>query len=207
MPTAPAWGHRPSRWILRPSFISAWAPGSCFIPIKYFSASPVSTWNQPNLGFRGKSSLPLLLNLSAGYKYFAVKPGQGRANRELSYMPVVNYARQGGSQRLEAGLYVTATPVTLGAVYRNILLPSGVGTQQVVAIVAGIQTGGLRLGYSYDIALSQLNSELGGAHEVTIAVHAFDKLENAHRRLKRARLSAGSLSGVLIFRIIALKLP
>lgn len=142
--------------------------------------------NQPNLAFqKPKTSLPLLLSISGGYKIFANKPGPGKATNELSFTPVAGFTQQGGSQRWETGLYVTATPVTLGAVYRNIAPAGSVERQQALAIVAGVQTGTLRLGYSYDVALSSLSAEVGGAHEVTLGIRAFDKLENAFRRLKR----------------------
>ena len=141
--------------------------------------------NQPSLGFRAQSQLPLLLNVSGGYKFFAVKPGPGRATRELSYTPVAAYSRQGGSQRIEAGLYFTASPITLGAVYRNLFGNTGVGPQHVLAVVAGVQVEGLRLGYSYDVGLSSLSANLGGAHEITLAIRAFDKLEKAYQRLRR----------------------
>ena len=141
--------------------------------------------NQPSLGFRQQSQLPLLLSISGGYKLFVVKPSAGLATREVSYTPVAAYTKQGGSQRIETGLYFTASPVTLGAVYRNISVPGNVGAQHVLAVVAGVQAGGLRIGYSYDVGLSRLSADLGGAHELTLALRAFDRLENAHRRLKR----------------------
>ncbi|MFD2719322.1 PorP/SprF family type IX secretion system membrane protein [Hymenobacter monticola] len=170
-----------------------------FPPVNYFSVGTGAVlytdqfWlslagqhlNQPSLGFRKQSELPLLLNLSGGYKFFKVKPGPGIATREVSYTPVAAYTRQGGSQRIETGVYFTASPVTLGAVYRNIYIPGSVGSQHVLAVVAGVQAGGLRLGYSYDVGLSRLSADLGGAHEVTLALRAFDRLENAHRRLKK----------------------
>jgi type IX secretion system PorP/SprF family membrane protein len=141
--------------------------------------------NQPDLGFRQQSQLPLLLSISGGYKFFAIKPSVGLATREVSYTPVAAFTKQGGSQRIETGLYLTASPVTLGAVYRNISFANSVTPQHVLAVVAGVQAGGLRLGYSYDVGLSRLSADLGGAHEVTLALRAFDRLENAHRRLKR----------------------
>lgn len=141
--------------------------------------------NQPNLGFQKQSQLPILLSLSGGYKFFVVKPSVGTATREISCTPVAAYTRQGGSQRVDTGVYVTASPVTLGAVYRNISLPGSVGAQHVLAVVAGIEAGALRVGYSYDVGLSSLSADLGGAHELTLALRAFDRLENAHRRLKR----------------------
>ncbi len=141
--------------------------------------------NQPSLGFRQQSQLPLLLNVSGGYKFFAIKPSSGAATRELSYTPVAAYSQQGGSHRLEAGLYFTASPVTLGAVYRNLFGSTGVGPQQLLAVVVGLSAGPLRLGYSYDVGLSSLSANLGGAHEITLAIRSFDKLENAYQRLRR----------------------
>ena len=141
--------------------------------------------NQPDLGFRRQAQLPLLLSVSGGYKLFLVKPSTGKDTREVSFTPVGAYTRQGGSQRTETGAYFTASPVTLGAVYRNIFSPSNVGSQHLLAVVAGIQAGGLRVGYSYDVGLSTLSADLGGAHELTLALSSFDRLENAYRRLKR----------------------
>lgn len=141
--------------------------------------------NQPSLGFRQQAELPMLLSVAGGYKFFIVEPGTGLATRELSYTPVAAINRQGGSTRTEAGLYITASPITAGAVYRNISLPGNVVRQHVLAAVVGVQAGGLRLGYSYDVGLSQLSADLGGAHEITLSLRAFDRLENAHRRLKR----------------------
>ncbi|MDB5233276.1 MAG: hypothetical protein JWR44_269, partial [Hymenobacter sp.] len=131
--------------------------------------------NQPSLGFRTQSQLPILLSISGGYKFFVIKPTGGVATREVSYTPVLAYTKQGGSQRTETGIYLTASPVTLGAVYRNISVPGNVGAQHVLAVVAGVQAGGLRLGYSYDVGLSRLSADLGGAHEVTLALRAFDR--------------------------------
>ena len=141
--------------------------------------------NQPSLGFRQQAELPTLLSMAGGYKFFIIEPGIGLATRELSYTPVAAISRQGNSTRTEAGLYVTASPITAGAVYRNISLPGSVGRQHVLAAVVGLQAGGLRLGYSYDVGLSRLSADLGGAHEITLSLRAFDRLENAHRRLKR----------------------
>ncbi len=142
--------------------------------------------NRPNLGFGVlKTSLPVLLNISTGYKLFIVKQGPGIEVNEVSVTPVAGFSQQGGSQRWEAGAYATAAPLTLGAVYRNIAAGGSVERQQALAVVAGLQTGSLRLGYSYDVGLSALSTELGGAHEITLGLRAFNKLESAFRRLKR----------------------
>ena len=142
--------------------------------------------NRPDLGFSRQAGLPLRLALSGGYKLFLQKPaGYGQAEQhEISVTPTLGYTRQGGSQRSEVGAYFTAAPVTVGALYRNLTSPD-LGTQHVVAVVAGVAFGDLRVGYSYDVGVSQLASDLGGAHEITLTLRAFDKLESAFRRLRR----------------------
>ncbi|GAA4502625.1 hypothetical protein GCM10023172_26210 [Hymenobacter ginsengisoli] len=142
--------------------------------------------NRPDLGFSQQAGLPLRISVNGGYKLFLQKPaGSGKGEqREISLTPTLGYTRQGGSQRSEAGAYFLLDPVTVGAIYRNLASPDQ-GTQHVVALVAGIAYGDLRLGYAYDVGVSQLASDLGGAHEITLTLRAFDKLESAFRRLKR----------------------
>ena len=141
--------------------------------------------NQPSLAFRRSTNLPMALNFSGGYKFFLLKPSPGAATHEVSLTPTASYSRQGASQRIEAGAYVTVSPVTLGGVYRNIITPGSVNQQQVLAAIVGVSVGALRIGYSYDVGLTTLSSDLGGAHEVTLTLRSFDRLENAYRRLKR----------------------
>ena len=142
---------------------------------------------QPDLGFRGQSRLPLSVSVSAGYKLFVQRPvGTGVAERrEISFVPTATYTRQGSSQRTEGGLYFIARPITLGALLRNIVGPGSAHAQQVAVAVAGVEFGDFRLGYAYDVGLSALAADLGGAHEITLTIRAFDKLESAFRRLKR----------------------
>ncbi|QJX46710.1 PorP/SprF family type IX secretion system membrane protein [Hymenobacter taeanensis] len=141
--------------------------------------------NQPDLGFVTQTQLPLRLNFQAGYKYYFLKTSVKQQFREISLSPTASYTHQGGSQRAEAGLYFTATPITLGAVYRGIPLPGSRHPQQLVTAIAGLSVGGFRLGYSYDVSLSQFSADLGGAHEISLSLREFDLLEAAWRRLKR----------------------
>ncbi|HEX8351261.1 MAG TPA: PorP/SprF family type IX secretion system membrane protein [Hymenobacter sp.] len=141
--------------------------------------------NQPDLGFATQSQLPIRLNINAGYKYYFLKSTVKQQYREISLSPVVNYAQQGGSQRAEVGLYGTVTPITLGIVYRGVPLPGANHPQRVLTTIAGISVGSFRLGYSYDVSLSQFSADYGGAHEISLALRNFDLLEAAWRRLKR----------------------
>ena len=146
--------------------------------------------NQPDLGFATQTTLPIRLNINAGYKYYFLKSTVKQEYREISLSPVVNYAKQGGSQRAEVGLYGTVTPITLGVVYRGLPLPGANRPQQVLTTIAGVSFGAFRLGYSYDVSLSQFSADFGGAHEISLAVRNFDRLEAAWRRLKRQNYAA-----------------
>lgn len=141
--------------------------------------------NQPNLGFVTQTQLPLRLNFQGGYKYYFLKTNVNKQFREISFSPTASYTQQGGSQRAEAGAYFTATPITLGAVYRGIPLPGARHPQQLLTAIAGLSVGGFRLGYSYDVSLSQFSADVGGAHEISLCLREFDSLEAAWRRLKR----------------------
>ncbi|UOQ66217.1 PorP/SprF family type IX secretion system membrane protein [Hymenobacter volaticus] len=141
--------------------------------------------NQPDLGFRAQAKLPLRLELSTGYKHYFVRSTEKQQYREISLTPTVHYVRQGGSERAEAGLYGTITPLTFGAVYRGVPLPGAPRPQQILTAIAGLSLGSFRVGYAYDIGLSALSAELGGAHEISLALRAFDSLDAAWRRLKR----------------------
>ena len=141
--------------------------------------------NQPDLAFVTQATLPMRLNVHGGYKYLIRRTVVRRETREVSLTPTGSYTRQGGSQRAEAGLYFTTTPLTLGAVYRGIPLQSGPRPQQAITSIVGLSLGTFRLGYSYDVSLSQFSRELGGAHELSLTLRDFDSLEAAWRRLKR----------------------
>lgn len=173
-----------------------------FVPVNYFSIDPgvvlytERAWlsvaaqhlNQPSLGFRQQSLLPVRLSVSGGYKFFLQRSttGKGLARvGEISFAPVAGYTRQGVSSRTEAGLYATVAPITLGATYRNIGGNTSVERLHVLALTAGVAFGAFRFGYCYDVGLSTLSADLGGAHELTLSLRSFDQLEGAYRRLRR----------------------
>lgn len=178
-----------------------------FAPTNYFSVNPglvlytEKVWfslaaqhlNQPSLGLRTQSQLPARVHIGGGYKVFFQRPGTGKGAaeiREISLTPTAAYTRQGASWRSEVGVYATAAPVTLGASYRNIGAGSSPERQHVAALTAGVAAGIFRLGYCYDVGLTALSADLGGAHELTLTVCSFDQLEGAYRRLRRRAFPA-----------------
>ena len=140
--------------------------------------------NQPDLGFQTQTQLPLRLNFTTGYKHYFVRTSTPIKTREISLTGTAGYTRQGGSQRAEVGLYGTYSPITLGAVYRGVPLPGAPDPQQIIAGIAGISVGTFRFGYSYDVSLSDFSADLGGAHELSVSIRNFDRIEAAWRRIR-----------------------
>ncbi|WP_083937822.1 PorP/SprF family type IX secretion system membrane protein [Hymenobacter aerophilus] len=166
------------------NYLTAGVGGLLFGP-QFWLGAAAHHLNQPDLGFAGQGVLPMRLNVQGGYKFYFAQVNTVREQREVSLSPTAGYTRQGNSQRTDLGLYFTTTPLTLGAVYRGLPLPGTPRPQQVLTAVAGISAGTFRLGYSYDVSLSQFSADLGGAHELSLTLREFNALEAAWRRLKR----------------------
>ncbi|MFO8129230.1 MAG: type IX secretion system membrane protein PorP/SprF [Bacteroidales bacterium] len=95
----------------------------------------------------------------------------------FSISPNFMYQQQFNFHQLNVGMYATKLPFILGVWFRH-------NFENVDAItpMAGFEYRSLKIGYSYDITLSQLKSVSGGAHEVSLAWH-FNCIEK-RRRIK-----------------------
>ena len=72
--------------------------------------------------------------------------------------------QQGEYHQLNAGVYVNKYPLVVGAWFRH----NFENADAVIALV-GLQWESLRIGYSYDYTLSELQGNSGGAHEVSLS--------------------------------------
>jgi len=77
--------------------------------------------------------------------------------------PNVLYQQQGEFHQLNAGVYITYVPVVLGAWYRH-----NFENVDAMIVLVGITYNGFKIGYSYDITLSELSGSTGGAHEISV---------------------------------------
>ncbi|KAA9332970.1 type IX secretion system membrane protein PorP/SprF [Hymenobacter busanensis] len=145
--------------------------------------------NQPQVGVASDAVLPFRLAVHGGYKHYFVKTTVKREYREVSLAPTGSYTYQGGSQRLELGVYGTNSPLTAGLLWRG-ALPGPGNAQQTLVALLGLTWSGFRFGYSYDVSLSRFSRETGGAHEITLALTKFDLIEAAKRRLRRKNYTA-----------------
>lgn len=72
------------------------------------------------------------------------------------------YMQQGDFHQLNVGLYVNKRPFIAGAWFRH-----NFENADAIVPMIGIEWKGFKVGYSYDITLSELGNTAGGAHEVS----------------------------------------
>ena len=100
-------------------------------------------------------------------------PFNSRYPDEGSISPNILYKRQGNTQQLMVGLYGKKGPFVAGLWYRD---------KDAFALLGGIQIEQFRFGYSYDITVSQLTTEPGGSHEISVGIQL--KCRNRPRRFR-----------------------
>jgi type IX secretion system PorP/SprF family membrane protein len=120
---------------------------------------------EPNLAFYSQyeNNLPMKItghlganiNLEGGDMFFDPK---------FFLSPNILYQQQGMFHQLNAGVYITYVPVALGVWYRH-----NFENADAIILLAGINYKSLKIGYSYDITISELRTNTGGAHEISVA--------------------------------------
>jgi type IX secretion system PorP/SprF family membrane protein len=93
-----------------------------------------------------------------------IKVGQrGRYSSSTYISPNIIYQYQNGFQELNIGAYLKYENFTIGAWYRN---------RDAFVMTVGINTDKFKIGYSYDLTVSQLgNGTSGGSHEVSMGIN------------------------------------
>jgi type IX secretion system PorP/SprF family membrane protein len=129
----------------------------------------VSHLTEPNMAFynQNQNKLPMKItghigmniNLESGGGAFAED-----TEPKFYIAPNLLYQQQGEFHQLNAGIYIIRLPIVIGTWFRH----NFENADAVVALV-GIDYKNLKIGYSYDITLSKLKSNTGGAHEVSVA--------------------------------------
>ena len=69
---------------------------------------------------------------------------------------------QQGFYQLNIGTYIKYGTFTVGAWMRN---------RDAFILTFGVDTGTFKIGYSYDLTISQLTNQSGGAHEVSLGLN------------------------------------
>ncbi|HLV40897.1 MAG TPA: type IX secretion system membrane protein PorP/SprF [Brumimicrobium sp.] len=115
--------------------------------------------NMPNESMIvGESPMPIRLTGHLG----ASIPlgGKSQYTSETSIMPNIIYQYQQGFMELMLGTYVKYGAFTAGAWFRS---------KDAFILSLGVNTGTIKVGYSYDVTVSKLNNGVsGGSHEVSL---------------------------------------
>jgi type IX secretion system PorP/SprF family membrane protein len=129
----------------------------------------VNHLTQPNIAFykQNQNELPMKITGHLGVNINLAGGGIGFAedNEPKFYIaPNLLYQQQGEFHQLNAGVYVIRLPIVIGTWFRH-----NFENADAVIVLVGINYKNFKIGYSYDITLSKLKSNTGGAHEVSLA--------------------------------------
>lgn len=155
---------------------------------QFWIGASVHHLNQPSQSFNDKDiRLPMKIGIQAGYRIpladYMIGNNLGDAiEREKSITPVIHYKRQGASDQLDVGAYLTYSPMVLGLWYRGIPLKTytkddvSIISHDAAVILIGYRQDNFSIGYSYDATISRLGST-GGAHEISLSYVFTDWIE------------------------------
>ena len=121
--------------------------------------------NEPNETLIvGTSRLPMKITGHGGAKLPLQRSVKGV---EAWISPNVLYRQQGEFKQLNLGVYVSKGPLVAGIWHRGFINED---TRDALIVLLGVETALMRFGYSYDITISQLGPQTGGAHELSLSM-------------------------------------
>lgn len=137
--------------------------------------------NRPNESLMQKEELSSVRHtLHGGFRYVVNKNKKGEIKTAFNF--AAQYKSQRDWDQLDIGGYFLYDPLMAGIWYRG--LP-GVKryndnpNNEAIILMLGVRTGEWRFAYSYDITLSQLWGNTGGAHELSLV---YEKPRKKKRR-------------------------
>ena len=101
----------------------------------------------------------------------------------LSVSPNLLFTSQGSFTQVNMGLYITKGIITGGLWYRK---------NDAMIVLIGIDDKRYKLGYSYDITVSNLGSASGGSHELSLALLLPCKVKKAKHKSEKCNSPPGS---------------
>jgi len=128
--------------------------------------------NQPNQSLLGGDSrLPMKWNVHGGLK-IPLYRGYFKKTRIPTLTPGFLYKKQGEFDQLDLGTNFWYNPIMVGIWYRGIPIFDNLlkneASQDALSVLVGLRFKRLEIGYSYDVTVSTLGANSGGAHELSI---------------------------------------
>lgn len=156
----------------------------------YWVSTSLNHVNEPNQALLadGLAELPMKFTFQAGYKFSLTGPVVTRRSAK-DVTAAIHYDAQGKFDQLDLGAYYNHAPFTFGFWYRGIpafkRYDKGYSNNDAVVLLVGfsVPNRNLRVGYSYDVTISRLISDSGGAHEISVVYEfASEKSKRKSRR-------------------------
>lgn len=157
--------------------------GLLFFTPKLWLGSAIHHLNRPNQSLLlNESRMPMKFSLHGGYRVSVRTPVIRKEPQ--SFVFAFNYKAQQKFDQLDLGAYFESAPFFAGLWYRGLPIfkryAPGYANNDAIAILLGTIVNDVRIGYSYDITVSRLAGQSGGAHEITLG------FEIVQRHKKRA---------------------
>ncbi|MFY0674754.1 MAG: type IX secretion system membrane protein PorP/SprF [Bacteroidia bacterium] len=140
------------------------AAGAIAYTDRYYGGFAVHHITEPNQSFLGNenSKLPRKVTLHAG---MMIPLDKGTRNPTTFISPNILYQRQSNFTQVTFGGYFIREHFIVGALYRQ----TDPNSDALIALV-GVTKDAFRIGYSYDIAVSDVSAAARGSHEVSLVV-------------------------------------
>ena len=154
------------------------AAGILYFTPNYWLGASVHHLNEPNQSLLfAEANLPRKLSVHGGYRH-RIKTALIKEKGQF-IVAAFNYRAQDKFDQLDLGAYYEMEPFSVGLWYRGLPLIKSYeptyGNNDAVAISFGYEVNDLRIGYSYDLTISKLVSNTGGAHELTLVYEIADR--------------------------------
>lgn len=143
------------------------AAAAVFYGENWYAGASVFNLLRPDDGFISYNRIPIRVTANAGMR-FNLARDKRRTNAFFGapiISPNIIYSYQGNFHMLNYGLYLDWEPFIVGAWYRQSISFSN---SDALVLMFGLQYQSIKIGYSYDITVSELSNASGGAHEVTL---------------------------------------
>mgnify|MGYP001240024767 FL=1 len=133
---------------------------------RHFLGGAIHHVSEPEDSYVTENNLPRRITVHAGSNFPIGKAKNLGLIMDGPFLtPNILYMSQNGADQLNIGMSLTNESLSGGLYFRN-----NFSNSDAILIVAGYESNGIRLGYSYDYTISELMGASGGAHEVSLTI-------------------------------------
>jgi type IX secretion system PorP/SprF family membrane protein len=131
-----------------------------------FSVKHVNAPNESIIATRSTFGLvPLRFTIHGGAE-ISLRDSYNNRKNTTFLSPNIMYVRQGEFQQLNVGAYANFDAVFGGLWYRHTF-----SNADAAIILVGGRYKVFKIGYSYDVTVSELSTDTGGAHEISVSIN------------------------------------